>query len=205
MRWGTDNSVELHITGAADEVESVTSRLTAELASSGVTAGNAAELSPDVLDRWGRSRRAWAFAIGRAFRPPLSALLDCAQDYSGADPDDDQIDDHLSGDDQPRCFGLGGDVAEPDRGEHGDGEVQRVGVCQLLAEAPGGLGGYDEIGAGEQQEEQREAGGQGLDRSRNRDTRIERTWKVISAMSATSPVTSIVTAAPGEVRSRGSR
>jgi hypothetical protein len=32
---------------------------------------------------------------------------------------------------------LGGDVAEPDGGEHGDGEIQRVGAGQRGAEAVG--------------------------------------------------------------------
>ena len=35
---------------------------------------------------------------------------------------------HLSGDHESRRLGLRGDVAEPDRGEYGDGEVQAVGV-----------------------------------------------------------------------------
>jgi hypothetical protein len=39
------------------------------------------------------------------------------------EPGGDEIDDHLSGDHQPRRLGLGRDIAEPDRGEHGDGEV----------------------------------------------------------------------------------
>jgi hypothetical protein len=37
------------------------------------------------------------------------------------------------------------------------------------------------------------------------DARIERTWQASSPMSATSPATSIATAAPAEERSRGSK
>lgn len=66
MRWGTDNSVELRVTGAADEVESVTRSLAAELGQSTVAVGNAAEPFIRTPDRWARSRRAWAFAIGFA-------------------------------------------------------------------------------------------------------------------------------------------
>ena len=39
----------------------------------------------------------------------------------------------------------------------------------------------------------------------NGEAMIERTWKTTSAMSTTSPITSMVTAAPVEAWSRGSR
>ena len=58
----------------------------------------------------------------------------------------------------PRRLGLGGDVAEPDGGEHGDGEVQPVGVRQVLAEVGRRQRGQHDVGAGEQQQEQRDAG-----------------------------------------------
>ena len=58
-----------------------------------------------------------------AGRRPLAATLDRAQQDPDSEADDDQISEHLPGHDQPRHFGLGGDVAEPDRGEHGDREV----------------------------------------------------------------------------------
>ena len=64
----------------------------------------------------------------------LLAALDRAEDDLDREPEDDQVGDHLAGDHQPRRLGLGGDVAEPDGGEHGDGEVQPVGVRQVLAE-----------------------------------------------------------------------
>lgn len=64
VRFRPDHSVELHVTGAADEVESVTRRLTAGLAPTRVTAGKGAEHPSDAPARWTRSRRAWAFVIG---------------------------------------------------------------------------------------------------------------------------------------------
>src|SRR5215471_7618025 len=45
----------------------------------------------------------------------------------------------------------------------GDSEVQRVGPGHRLAEAAGREGGHDDVGAGEQQQEQRDAGGEGFD------------------------------------------
>ena len=64
VRWGADDSVELRVTGAADEVESVTRRLVAELSPSLLAAESAADPSPDAEDRWSKSRKVWAFAIG---------------------------------------------------------------------------------------------------------------------------------------------
>ena len=46
-------------------------------------------------------------------------------------------------------------------------------MCQRLAEASDGLGGCDQIGAGEQHEEQRKAGGQGLDGPQTREWRCD--------------------------------
>jgi hypothetical protein len=51
-----------------------------------------------------------------------------AHDGLDREAEDDEIGDHLSGDHQPGRLGFGGDVAEADCGEHGDGEVQAVGV-----------------------------------------------------------------------------
>jgi hypothetical protein len=50
----------------ANEVQSVTRQLSAELAPSGTTAGNVAEVTPEVRERWAKSRKAWAFIIGLA-------------------------------------------------------------------------------------------------------------------------------------------
>jgi Zn-dependent alcohol dehydrogenase len=93
----------------------------------------------------------------------LSATADRAHDDLDREPEDDEVSDYLPGDHEPRGLGLGRDVAEPDRGEHGDGEVQPVGVRQLPVEVAGRHLGHDDIGAGEQQQEQRNAGGQGFD------------------------------------------
>lgn len=58
VRLDAGKSVELHVTGKMDEVESVTRRLAAELAPSEVTVEEASELSSGAQDRWVRSRRA---------------------------------------------------------------------------------------------------------------------------------------------------
>jgi hypothetical protein len=108
---------------------------------------------------------------------PLAASLGRAHNDLDREPDGDEINDHLPGDHKPRRLGLGSDIAEPGRREHGDGEVQRVGARQRLAEVAGGNRGHDDIGAGEQQQKQRNAGGEGLDPRTpgNRETRIQRT------------------------------
>src|ERR1700722_13697067 len=66
IRWDADDSVELHVTGVADEVESVTRLLAAGLASSRVRADKSASHQLGVQARWMRSRKAWAFAVGLA-------------------------------------------------------------------------------------------------------------------------------------------
>jgi len=101
---------------------------------------------------------------GVLWRSPLPAAADRAHDHSGAEPDDDQIDDHLAGDHQPCRLSGGGDVAEADGGEHRDGEVQGVRAGHGLAEAAGRDAGDDHVAAGEQQQEERHAGGEGLQR-----------------------------------------
>lgn len=58
---------------------------------------------------------------------PLLAPLDCADDDLDCQAEDDQVGDHLPGD-QPGRLGFGGDVAEADGGKDGDGEVQAVGA-----------------------------------------------------------------------------
>lgn len=55
--------MELHVTGVAAEVESVTRRLTADLAPALVTSIMVQD-SPKAKERWVRSRKAWAFVIG---------------------------------------------------------------------------------------------------------------------------------------------
>src|SRR5215469_8588199 len=64
--------------------------------------------------------------VSRRISAPL-ATADSADDEPYPDSDENQVSDHLAGDHEPRRLGLGGDVAEADRAEHGDGEVQRVG------------------------------------------------------------------------------
>jgi threonine dehydrogenase-like Zn-dependent dehydrogenase len=93
----------------------------------------------------------------------LSATADRAHDDLDREAEDDEVSDYLPGDHEPRRLGLGRDVAEPDRGEHGDGEIQPVGVRQRPVEVGGRHPGHDDVAAGEQQQEQRNAGGQGFD------------------------------------------
>ena len=75
---------------------------------------------------------------------PLLAPLDCADDDLDCQAEDDQVGDHLPGD-QPGRLGFGGDVAEADGGKDGDGEVQAVGArrsCWPIARPDdNGIGG----------------------------------------------------------------
>ena len=99
----------------------------------------------------------------------MAATLVRAQQDPDSEAEDDQISGHLPGHDQPRHLGLGGDVAEPDRGEHGDREVKRVSAAQRLAEVARRNRRQHDIGRGEQQQEKRNAGGQGLDSAQQRE------------------------------------
>ena len=63
----------------------------------------------------------------------LPAELHCAEEDSGTEAEQDEVEEHLCGDDQPGGVGLGGDVAEPDRGKHCDAD--RL-VCEELFGAP---------------------------------------------------------------------
>jgi len=78
-----------------------------------------------------------AILQGVLWLPLLRAAADGAGEDFDPEPEEDEIGDHLPGDHQPCRLGFGGDVAEADGGEHGDGEVQRVGAGQRGAEAVG--------------------------------------------------------------------
>ena len=65
VRWAPDNSVELRVTGEADEVKSVAGHLVANLPPV-VTVEHEVDLSPVGRDRWAKVGRVWAFAIGLA-------------------------------------------------------------------------------------------------------------------------------------------
>lgn len=45
--------------------------------------------------------------------------LDCIDDQPDDESDDHKVEHHLNGDKNTGCLGLGRDVAEADRGEHG--------------------------------------------------------------------------------------
>jgi hypothetical protein len=64
VSWSQDKLLELQVTGVADEVESVTRRLAAELAPKTEAATEADSNLAERKERWVRSRKAWAFAIG---------------------------------------------------------------------------------------------------------------------------------------------
>ena len=66
VRWNRDKSVELYVTGIADEVESVTRRLVDGLGHSRMTPPRGVEVSADAVARWPRSRKTWAFIVGLA-------------------------------------------------------------------------------------------------------------------------------------------
>jgi hypothetical protein len=60
-----DSTVELHVSGASsDEVESVTRRLSAEVTRKAATTQTDSSVLSQTKERWVRSRKAWAFAIG---------------------------------------------------------------------------------------------------------------------------------------------
>ncbi len=64
--WCGHNSVELCVMGVADEVESVTRRLAAGLASSSSLTGKDIAHSSRRQARWIKSRKAWVFTVGLA-------------------------------------------------------------------------------------------------------------------------------------------
>ena len=59
----------------------------------------------------------------------MSATLDGAEEHADPEAEDDQVEDHLRGDEEAGRLAGGGDVSEADRGEDGDREVQRVGTA----------------------------------------------------------------------------
>jgi hypothetical protein len=68
VRWRPDNSVELNVTGKADEVASVTRRMVEQLAPSPARPeATITQASPSRSKKWWSwSLKAWAFAIGLA-------------------------------------------------------------------------------------------------------------------------------------------
>jgi hypothetical protein len=94
----------------------------------------------------------------------LLAALHCVDDDPGTEPKDRDSKDHLPHDDNAGPLGRRGDIAEPNRCEHGYGEVQRVGTRQWLAETASVKPAQDEIGRGEEQQKQWNARSEGFDR-----------------------------------------
>ena len=101
----------------------------------------------------------------------LQAGLDGADHDLQHQPDHHQVPQHLDHGHDAGRLGHGRDVPEPDGGEHRDGEVEGVGAVQGLAERLGLEVGHLEVDQGEQQQEQRDGGGKGLDRAQARVAR----------------------------------
>jgi double-stranded uracil-DNA glycosylase len=91
-------------------------------------------------------------AFTRVSELPLPSVLDGIHNDLGPDTNDDDAKNHLTHDQNTRPFGRSDNVTKADRCEYRDGEVQRVGTRQLLAEVAGRNPTRDEIRAGEQQE-----------------------------------------------------
>jgi hypothetical protein len=66
IRWHPDNSVEVNVTGVADEVGPVTQLLAEGLTSFRAPPKQDAEGSPKAQTKWTRTRTTWAFVIGLA-------------------------------------------------------------------------------------------------------------------------------------------
>ena len=62
----------------------------------------------------------------------MLATLDGAEEHPDPEPEDDQVEDHLRGDEEAARLAGGGDVAEADRGEDGDREVQRIRASERV-------------------------------------------------------------------------
>jgi hypothetical protein len=114
----------------------------------------AGTLIPFPSERWVPSRSAFRRA------PPLDGL----EHHLDAQTQNCQVQQHLTGGDEACDSGVGGDVAEADGGEDGDGEVQRVGPGERFTERARILRAQDVVGRREEQKEQGRGGRKGLDR-----------------------------------------
>jgi hypothetical protein len=65
-----------------------------------------------------------------AFLPAAHGVEDGLEN----EPEDEEIGEHLDGDDEAQRLGDRADVPETHGGEHGDGEVERVGPAQRFGE-----------------------------------------------------------------------
>jgi hypothetical protein len=95
-------------------------------------------------------------------------VLGGADDHLDDEAEDDQVQNHLRRDDQARRLAGRHDVAEAHRGEHRDGEVERVGPAQRGGVEVAAVGvRHQEVGGREQQQEHRDGSGE---RFRGADT-----------------------------------
>ena len=96
----------------------------------------------------------------------LASLLGGAGNQPDAEPQDDQVENHLSRDDEPRNLAGRENIPEADCREDGHGEVERIGPGQGFCAEVGATGQrHHEVGGGEQQQEEWDGRREGLDRS----------------------------------------
>ena len=94
---------------------------------------------------------------------PAAAELHGPHDDADAHAQEDEVDQHLTGHDEAHAVGGGDDVAEADRGEHGDGQVERLGAVEDHVEGAGVVLGQEEVGGRVGEDQERQGDGQRLD------------------------------------------
>ena len=115
-----------------------------------------------------RPPRSWSRRRCRPVDPGLGDVQQEADD--GAD--EDEVEQHLNAEQDPRVVGSRCDVAEADGREDGDREVERAGVIEPLREGPGRRMGQVQVDAGEQDEEERDDDGERLGGAGARGARL---------------------------------
>jgi len=107
-------------------------------------------------------------SIGLLYRLLLPPVLDRVNDDSRPETYDHDAGNHLPRHQSPSALTRGRDVAEPNRGKNGDGEIERIGTGQRLAEIAGRERAQDEVRPGEQQQKQWSTGRESSDRPEHR-------------------------------------
>ncbi len=102
-------------------------------------------------------------ASGAGVDPAPATELDGPHDDPDADAQEDEVDQHLARHDEAHAVGGGDDVAEADRAEHGDRQVERLGAVEDHVEGAGVVLGQEEVGGGVREDQERHGDGQRLD------------------------------------------
>ncbi len=118
----------------------------------------------------GRARGGWAGG-GRA---ALAGDLHGSEQHAHAEAQGQQVEEYLGGHYQPRGLAGRGDVPVAHRAERGHREVQRIGPGEVVVEAGRAGPLHHVVRRGEQEQEQRHRGGQGLGRPHGRVKQIYR-------------------------------